>query len=93
VPRKYRLLFSRIAVEDGFERLQQITELKPLYSNRLQWVLMALASAGCCGLFFNGSWSDIAMSLVLGCVVALLGEFNTNFQFSRVYEVSNRSMT
>jgi hypothetical protein len=75
-------------MEDGLRRLEQIINAPPLYPKPFQWLLISLAGAGCCGIFFGGNWYDILTSFLFGLVVALMEELNKNPRFTRIYEVS-----
>jgi hypothetical protein len=86
--KKYEYAFSRIAVEDGIERLRQVMLAEPLYSDKLRTLLSGCLSAGFSGLAFGGGWVDIGVSFVCGIVAALLGLLaRSNMNFARVYEV------
>jgi hypothetical protein len=66
-----RELFSRLAAIEAIDMIKKIdAERKELYP----WTVIALchflSSAGTCGIWFGGSWKDMAVSGVLALVVA-----------------------
>lgn len=64
--------FEFIAVRDGVKRLRQIVYMPPLYSDWIQYLCAGIGAGGSAGLFFDGSWIDVAASTVLAIVVAII---------------------
>lgn len=85
--RTYRTLFSKLAVEDGVKLIRAIIKQKPLYSIWFKVLMVGTSSFGACGLFYGGSWSDCALSLALGVLIAIIELFSlVSPTFSRIYE-------
>lgn len=87
IPRKYRNIFSKLAVEDGNTLIRAIVKQKPLYSTHFKCFLLAVASFGCAGIFFGGSWTDMVVSFFLSWLVAYMDQISSFApSFSRIYE-------
>jgi uncharacterized membrane protein YjjP (DUF1212 family) len=66
----YSVAFAKAALQDATLKLMAIESASSLNGPIQNIVLNGLAAAGCAGLFFNGTWVEIGLSLPLGMVVS-----------------------
>ncbi|KAI3651489.1 hypothetical protein MP228_003661 [Amoeboaphelidium protococcarum] len=84
---QYAKMFSQLAVEDAATTLNEIRAASPLYSRPVQLLFNSVSSAGCCGLFFGGNWTDVLVTTLLAAIIFGINLFGSRLSaYNRLNE-------
>jgi uncharacterized membrane protein YjjP (DUF1212 family) len=73
--RARRVAFTSLALHEALQSLEQIDAAPPLYLDTHNVLAMAVSSAGCAPVFFNGGAGEALAAGVLGGLVGVFGVF------------------